>query len=97
MSASGLRRECARGRLVVERIAGKDYTTLVYIERMRELCRVAVKGHVSSFGRSDAENQVALSKMPLGSSSTPSTGDTKRAQAAALTIVKELKGRSQIT
>ncbi len=28
MSASGLRREAARGRLVIERIAGKDYTTL---------------------------------------------------------------------
>jgi hypothetical protein len=28
MTASGLRREAARGRLLVERIAGKDYTTL---------------------------------------------------------------------
>lgn len=41
LTASGLRRESARGRLVVERIAGKDYTTLANIERMRELCRVA--------------------------------------------------------
>ena len=32
-----------RGRLVVERIAGKDYTTLANIERMRELCRVEIK------------------------------------------------------
>src|SRR5580704_18409604 len=43
MTASGLRRERARGRLVVERIAGKDYTTLANIERMRELCRVAAR------------------------------------------------------
>ena len=43
MTASGLRRESARGRLVVERIAGKDYTTLAAIERMRELCRVPQK------------------------------------------------------
>jgi hypothetical protein len=43
MSASGLRREAARGRLVIERIAGKDYTTLAHIERMRELCRVEAK------------------------------------------------------
>ena len=43
MTASGLRRESARGRLVVERIAGKDYTTLANIERMRELCRVEPK------------------------------------------------------
>jgi hypothetical protein len=40
MTASGLRRESARGRLVVERIAGKDYTTFSNIARMRELCRV---------------------------------------------------------
>ena len=37
MTASGLRREAARGRLVVEHIAGKDYTTLRNIGRMREL------------------------------------------------------------
>jgi hypothetical protein len=28
MKASGLRREAARGKLIIERIAGKDYTTL---------------------------------------------------------------------
>jgi hypothetical protein len=37
MTPSGLRREGARGRLVVERIAGKDYTTLANIERMTDL------------------------------------------------------------
>jgi hypothetical protein len=39
MSASGLR-EAARGHLVIERIADKDYTTLASIERMRESYRV---------------------------------------------------------
>jgi hypothetical protein len=39
MTASGLRKERDRGRLIIERTAGKDYTTLAYIERMRELCR----------------------------------------------------------
>ena len=43
MTASGLRREAARGNLVVERIAGKDYTTLANIKQMRELCRVEIK------------------------------------------------------
>ncbi|MFK4507227.1 hypothetical protein [Bradyrhizobium daqingense] len=43
MTASGLRREAIRGRLVVERIAGKDYTTLAAIAKMRELCRVPAK------------------------------------------------------
>jgi len=43
MTASGLRREGARGKLAIERIAGKDFTTLANIERMRELCRVEVR------------------------------------------------------
>src|SRR4051794_29663892 len=43
MTASGLRREAARGRLRIERIAGKDYTTLDSIDRMRELCRVQAR------------------------------------------------------
>jgi len=37
MTASGLRREARRGHLVIERIAGKDYTTLNAIEEMRAL------------------------------------------------------------
>jgi hypothetical protein len=40
MTASGLRREAARGRLVIERTAGKDYTTLNAIREMRRLCRL---------------------------------------------------------
>jgi hypothetical protein len=42
MTASGLRSEAAKGRLVVERIAGKDYTTLAAIADMRRLCVVKV-------------------------------------------------------
>jgi hypothetical protein len=42
MIASGLRREAAKGRLVTERIAGKDYVTLAEIENMRALCRVVL-------------------------------------------------------
>ena len=51
MTASGLRRESARGRLIIERIAGKDYTTLFHIERMRELCRVQAKEPASTDAR----------------------------------------------
>jgi hypothetical protein len=43
MTASGLRRESARGHLLIERIAGEDYTTLANIERMRETCRVEAR------------------------------------------------------
>jgi hypothetical protein len=41
MIAKGLRREAKRGRLVIERVAGKDYTTLAAIVRMREACRLS--------------------------------------------------------
>jgi hypothetical protein len=43
MTVSGLRREIARGRLEVEKIAGKQFTTLANINRMRELCRVTAR------------------------------------------------------
>jgi hypothetical protein len=43
MTKSGLRREAARGRLVIQRIAGKDYTTLRAIGDMVKLCTVAAK------------------------------------------------------
>jgi hypothetical protein len=46
MTASGLRREAARGRLTIERIAGKDFTTLRAINEMRKQCRVEAKAPV---------------------------------------------------
>jgi hypothetical protein len=71
MTASGLRRENARGRLVVERIAGKDYTTLANIEHMRELCRVQAK--VPDCGSALlAEGAAGPLRAPSGSSSTAS-------------------------
>ena len=43
MTASGLRREAAKGRLAVSRIAGKDYTSLAAIRVMIERCRINPK------------------------------------------------------
>ena len=40
ITIAGLRKEIARGRLEVELIAGKLFTTLAAIARMRELCKV---------------------------------------------------------
>lgn len=68
MTASGLRRECSRGRLVIERIAGKDYTTLANIERMRELCRVEARVPGCGFGQR-VEKVAESSDMRSGSSS----------------------------
>ena len=42
ISESSLRREAKRGRLAIEIIAGKAFTTLREIERMRGRCRVEV-------------------------------------------------------
>jgi hypothetical protein len=70
MTASGLRRESARGRLVVERIAGKDYTTLANIKRMRELCRVEVREPASGYSRPDGTSPEQSSNAPSGSSAT---------------------------
>jgi len=39
MTVSGLRREIARGNLAIEMIAGKQFTTLRDIEKMRLKCR----------------------------------------------------------
>jgi hypothetical protein len=63
MTASGLRREAARGRLVVERVAGKDYTTLTAIANMRLLCRVEPKGTVTVSSITDAATDRALAKL----------------------------------
>ena len=70
MTASGLRREAARGRLVIERIAGKDYTTLANIERMRELCRVEVKAPDCGSNLRVATRKGRLSGAPSMSSGT---------------------------
>ena len=43
MTASGLRREAAKGRLVIERTAGKDYTTRADIREMRRQCQLSVR------------------------------------------------------
>lgn len=67
MTASGLRREAARGRLQIERIAGKDYTTLANIGRMRELCRLDSKAHGSGLDQS-CEKKEDFTADQLGSS-----------------------------
>jgi hypothetical protein len=69
MTASGLRREALRGRLQVERIAGKDYTTLEAINEMRKLCRVQARELGSTNVSPDIETARSSTK-PSGSSKT---------------------------
>jgi hypothetical protein len=83
MTASGLRREAERGRLIIERIANKDYTTLAQIERMRELCRVEAKVPTSG-SVPPAESTGVSSHAPSGSLSTATVISARDALKAKL-------------
>src|SRR6516164_4133545 len=91
MTASGLRREAKRGRLVIERTAGKDYTTLAAIERMRGLCRVPAKAP-GSISKPSEETPEATLPTPLCGKSA--MADIARAQAALQQTLQEQKRRS---
>ncbi len=89
MTASGLRREIVRGWLMIERIAGKDFTTLESVERMRELCRVLAKELDSTSAPNAEIKQGDLRSEPTGSSVTVS--DTSPRDALRRKLAK-LKG-----
>lgn len=94
MTAAGLRREAGRGRLTIEKIAGKDFTTLAAIKRMRELCRVQQKESGSGSGASGGTPMEKSSEKPSGSSEMDRS---RLSQAAVVTIAQELKKPSRNT
>lgn len=53
MTVRGLQKERDKGRLTVERIAGKDYTTLAAFDEMRRLCRFTPKQPLRAAERPD--------------------------------------------
>lgn len=69
MSAKGLRRERDAGRLAVMMIAGKEYTTLAAIERMKELC-LAIPKVQGSAPKPRGRARTAGPARPSGSSGT---------------------------
>jgi hypothetical protein len=70
MTVAGLRRERDRNRLIIEKIAGKEFTTLAHIERMRELCRdEAREPDFSSKPRDETRVETSPTEQP-GSSGT---------------------------
>jgi hypothetical protein len=93
MTASGLLTEARRGRLVMERVAGKYYTTLANIKRMRELCELcpdeSQKVPASGYGRSASAPAVSPT-MPHGSSSIEAA---RSALDATLTSLERRNGR----
>src|SRR5215510_10966973 len=68
MTASGLRKEAGRGRLVIERTAGKDYTTRAAIREMRRLCQLSVKAQGSGSDRHVGTRPAGLPPGPSTSS-----------------------------
>lgn len=92
MKVSGLRKEIAKGRLVVERIAGKDYTTPANIGRMRELCRVERKAQ--DCGCSGHGKVATESTPPRGASLT---GKQSEALASARAKLRKLRQLSPTT
>jgi len=82
-----LRTEISKGRLVVERIAGKDYVTKRAIKQMRNKCRVQPKAPASTSGVGKGENRNGLSE----------TERKKRSLAAAKAMNKMLRESSQST
>jgi hypothetical protein len=86
MTASGLRNEARAGRLVIEKIANKHFTTLRAIEEMRKSCRV--KNSQPAFG----SVRRATIETRSGSSSIM---ESKLALAAARMAVTELKNSSK--
>src|SRR4029434_8266455 len=94
MTASGLRREAARGRLTIERIAGKALTTLQDINQMRERCRVTAKVQDSGCSHRDGTNTVDSSNKPCGSSATAGSNE---ALVSARAKLRKLSERSPTT
>jgi len=93
MTVSGLRREAARGRLAIELIAGKQFTTLRAIAEMREKCRDSHKAPDCGSGRPSKAKTASPAK-PHGLSET---ARASAARAALEKTAKELKKRLQTT
>ena len=65
MTVSGLRREAARGRLVIRRVAGKDFTTLREIQDMLDACVVQSKRSQAVPARLAPSSKIALDLLLL--------------------------------
>jgi hypothetical protein len=95
MTVSGLRNEVRRGRLVIERIAGKDFVTLNAIEEMRKKCRDDQQKARDSGCNPNAKKKAGECAVQHGSSET--TDRFSSAQAALEKTARELKERSKRT
>src|SRR5262249_36896952 len=81
--------EAARGRLVIERIAGKDYTTLKAIQEMRERCRVTARAPGFGCSQPGGISTEGSSSKPGGSSGTATSSE---ALVSARAKLRKLSG-----
>lgn len=94
MTASGLRREAKRGRLAIETIAGKHFTTLRAIEEMRDKCRDNQKA--SGCG-SNQRSEIVTEGASIAPHGSLEMERVKSARAALEKTAKALSGRSPST
>src|ERR1019366_6604503 len=79
MTVSGLRKERDRGNLIVEKIAGKEFTSLRHIEQMRELCRAPQKVPASG---SNPKSETPTESSPAARHGSSGTERTRSARDA---------------
>src|SRR5262249_21544970 len=94
MTASGLRREAGRGRLAIERVAGKDYTPLGAIREMRQRWRVEAREPDCGCSHPAGIDRGRSLSRPYGSSATVPSSE---ALVAARAKLRKLSGRSPNT
>jgi hypothetical protein len=83
MTVAGLRAEAQRGRLVIYRLANKDYTTIGNVQGMLEKCRVSNDNH--DYGSDQGARGPAARRSPQrGSSSTTASKLAQDALSAKL-------------
>ena len=87
MTVAGLRRERDRSRLIVEKIAGKEFTTLAHIERMRELCRDEAREPGSSL------KPPAVAKVERSPTKQPGSSETMVGTSAQAALQMRLRPR----
>jgi len=89
MTVAGLRRERDRNRLIVEKIAGKEFTTLAHIERMRELCRDEAREPDSSL------RQPAGTRAETSRTAQPGSLETTAEMSAQAALQMKLQPRKK--
>jgi|SRR5450631_168377 len=90
MTVAGLRRERDRNRLVIEKIAGKEFTTLAHIKRMRELCRDEAREPGSSL------RPPAVTKAERSPTKQPGSSETMAGMSAQAALQMRLRGGEKV-